>query len=125
MRAPIRDWQDLDVWQRAHHLALQVYRIVEGFPALERYRLADQLCRAAVSIPANIAEGKGRGSLREYLKFLTIARGSIEEVRYLLLLAGDLGYVAESVYTEIAHEYRIVGKMLNALMKALRARLPT
>jgi len=124
MGSPVRDWHDLQVWQKAHGLVLKVYQIVDHFPATERYRLSDQLCRAAISVPTNIVEGKCRGSTREYLKFLTIARGSVEEVRYLLLLARDLGYLPEAPYQEASAEYQHVSKMLNSLIMALRSRLP-
>lgn len=75
-------------------------------------------------MPANIAEGKGRGSLREYLQFLSIARGSIEEVKYFLLLSRDLRYFGENDYKLMIDQYDRVGKMLNALMTFLRNRLP-
>ena len=73
---------------------------------------------------ANIAEGKGRSALREYIQFLSIARGSVEEVKYFLLLAKDLGYLSQDDYGRINSEYDRIGMMLNRLMIALRARLP-
>jgi four helix bundle protein len=116
----IESWHDLIVWQKAHATVLDVYRHTKNFPPEERYGLTSQLCRAAVSIPTNIAEGKGRGSLAEFRQFLVIARGSIEETRYLLLLAKDLGFLPmesqnslESIYTEIS-------KMTNALLRSLK-----
>jgi four helix bundle protein len=116
----IESWHDLIVWQKAHAAVLDVYRHTKNFPPEERYGLTSQLCRAAVSIPTNIAEGKGRGSLAEFRQFLVIARGSIEETRYLLLLAKDLGFLPmesqnslESIYTEIS-------KMTNALLRSLK-----
>ena len=102
---------------------LRVYAATKTFPSDERFRLTDQLCRAAASVPANIAEGKGRTSLRGYLQFLSIARGSVEEVKYFLLLARDLKYLEEDDYEAINSEYDHVGKMLNGLMNSLRARL--
>ncbi|WP_442888821.1 four helix bundle protein [Congregicoccus parvus] len=77
-------WQDLAVWQKAHSAVVEDYRVSKGFPSDERFRLIDQLCRAAASVPTNIAEGKGRGSPAEFRQFLLIARGSTEETRYLL-----------------------------------------
>ncbi len=100
-----------------------MYEISREFPTEERFRLTDQLCRVAASIPSNIAEGKGRSSLREYLQFLAIARGSVEEVKYQLLLARDLGYVNEATYTKMTVGYDQVGKMLNGLMKSLKSRM--
>jgi four helix bundle protein len=119
----ISSWNDLEVWQFAHSAVLRTYEITKGFPSDERYRLIDQLCRAAASVPANIAEGKGRSSLKEYLQFLSIARGSVEEVKYFLLLARDLKYLPDQAYDEINETYTRVGKMLNGLMSSLRRHL--
>ena len=120
----ITSWRDLDVWRVAHEAVLHIYQVTKSFPSDERFRLVDQLCRAAASVPANIAEGKGRSALREYLQFLSIARGSVEEVKYFLLLAKDLAYLDRGDYDGINAEYDRVGKMLNRLMISLRARLP-
>ena len=116
----IQSWHDLLVWQKAHAATLEVYRLTKTFPADERYRLTDQLCRAASSVPTNIAEGKGRGSLAEFCQFLIIARGSIEETRYLLLLAKDLGLLAPEIYAELEAKYTEVSKMTNALLRSLK-----
>jgi len=116
----IQSWHDLLVWQKAHAATLEVYRFTKSFPADERYRLTDQLCRAASSVPTNIAEGKGRGSLAEFCQFLIIARGSIEETRYLLLLAKDLGLLAPEIYAELEAKYTEVSKMTNALLRSLK-----
>jgi four helix bundle protein len=118
----IESWRDLEVWKGAHGLVLEVYAITKSFPNDERYRLTDQICRAAASVPTNIAEGKGRISLKEYLQFLSIARGSVEEVKYLLLLAKDLGYIPEQTYLKLAGDYDQVARMLNGLMRSLRLR---
>jgi four helix bundle protein len=69
----VETWKDLEVWQCAHSLVLKIYEITRQFPSEERFRLTDQLCRASISIPMNIAEGKGRSSLKEYLQFLALA----------------------------------------------------
>jgi four helix bundle protein len=119
----ITSWKDLEVWKVAHAAVLRVYELTKSFPSEERYRLIDQLCRAAASIPANIAEGKGRNSLKEYLQFLSIARGSVEEVKYFLLLARDLTYLREHDFAELSETYDHIGKMLNGLMTSLRRRL--
>jgi four helix bundle protein len=117
----IESWRDLMVWQRAHAAVLEIYRITKSFPADERYRLTDQLCRAASSIPTNMAEGKGRGSLAEFRQFLIIARGSIEETRYLLLLAHDLGYLHSNDHAALAANYTEISKMTNALLRSLKS----
>ena len=97
----IESWRDLLVWQKAHAAVFEIYRITKSFPAEERFRLTDQLCRAAASVPTNLAEGKVRGSLAEFRQFLIIARGSIGETRYLLLLAKDLGLLAEDAHATL------------------------
>lgn len=116
----IHSWHDLLVWQKAHAATLEIYRITKAFPADERYRLTDQLCRAAASVPTNIAEGKGRGSLAEFRQFLIIARGSTEETRYLLLLAKDLGLLSSDVHTQLETKYTEISKMTNALLRSLK-----
>src|SRR5215469_8540476 len=87
-----RSFRDLRVWQKAHEFVLTVYRYSETFPEREKYGLAHQLRRAAVSIPANIAEGFGKRSQADKARFLNIAEGSVEECRYYLILTRDLGY---------------------------------
>ena len=108
------------VWQKAHAAVLDVYRATRSFPSDERFRLSDQLCRSAASVPTNIAEGKGRGSRAEFRQFLVIARGSIEETRYLLLLSRDLGFMTVETYTDLEHRYTEVSKMTNALLRSLK-----
>ena len=82
--------------------------------------MTDQLCRAAASVPTNIAEGKGRSSLAEFRQFLIIARGSIEETRYLLLLSNDLGLLSPDEYAQLEATYTEVSKMTNALLRSLK-----
>lgn len=100
MKNVIESWKDLEVWEKAHQMVLEVYKVTKKFPSVERFRLVDQLCRASVSVPTNIAEGKGRNSLKEYLQFLSIAKGSLEETKYLVLLSKDLGYIDERKYDD-------------------------
>ena len=120
----ITSWKDLEVWKIAHSAVLRVYELTKSFPQDERFRLTDQICRAAASVTANIAEGKGRNSLREYLQFLSIARGSVEEVKYFLLLTKDLTYLTEQDYSILSNTYDHGGKMLNGLRTSLRTHLP-
>jgi len=110
--AKIESWKDLEVWKLSHALVLRVYKSSKSFPADERFRLVDQLGRAAASVPTNIAEGKGRNALKEYLHFLSIAKGSVEETKYLLLLAKDLGYIGAESFGELNEGYDQVAKML-------------
>lgn len=91
-RAPAKTFQDLIVWQRAHQFVLAVYHYSDYFPQKEVYSLTSQLRRAAVSIPANIAEGFKKISKTDKARFMNIAQGSLEECRYYLILAKDLGY---------------------------------
>ena len=93
MRQAAKTFQDLIVWQKAHELVLGVYRASAGFPKSELYGLTSQLRRACVSVPANVAEGFGRRSKAEKSRFLNISQGSLEEVRYYLILARDLRYL--------------------------------
>ena len=116
----IQSWHDLLVWQKAHAAVLEIYRITRSFPQDERFRLTDQLCRAAASVPTNIAEGKGRGSLAEFRQFLIIARGSIEETRYLLLLAKDLNLLSFENHALLEGHYTEISKMTNALLRSLK-----
>ena len=114
--------ESLKVWERSHELALAVYKVTERFPESERYGLAAQLRRAAVAIPANLAEGNARSSLRDYLRFCHIARGSLAEVRYLLHLAADLRYVTAETYQECMERCDEVGKMLHFLIQGIPKR---
>ncbi|MGO8990184.1 MAG: four helix bundle protein [bacterium] len=91
-KAPAKSFQDLVVWQKAHQFVLSVYRFSEGFPKTESYGLTSQIRRAGISIPANIAEGFKKRARGDKVRFMNIAQGSIEECRYYLILAKDLGY---------------------------------
>ncbi|HEY9795234.1 MAG TPA: four helix bundle protein [Leptolyngbyaceae cyanobacterium] len=91
-REPAKSFQDLIVWQKAHQFVLSTYRFSSGFPKTEVYGLTSQLRRAAISIPANIAEGFKKRTSPDKLRFLNIAQGSLEECRYYLILAKDLEY---------------------------------
>ena len=91
-REPAKSFQDLIVWQKAHQFVFSIYRISKSFPANELYGLTSQARRAAVSIPANIAEGFKKKTKPDKARFLNIAQASLEECRYYLILAKDLGY---------------------------------
>ena len=92
MYKPAKSFQDLIVWQKAHQFVLEVYKFTRTFPKSEDYVLTAQLRRAAISVPANIAEGFKRKGKTEKRRFYNIAQGSLEESKYFLLLAEDLGY---------------------------------
>ena len=109
-------FKDLIVWQKAMELVKAVYALSKAFPAEERYALTDQLRRAAVSIPSNIAEGSGRASNADYGHFLSIARGSLYEVMTQLQIAVDLGYLS-GLSPELEAQISEVGRMLGAMLK--------
>ena len=104
LSGPARTFRDLVVWQKAHALVLAVYSLTAGFPRHETYGLSMQLRRAAVSIPANIAEGFRRRGKQHKARFMNIAEGSLEECRYYLILTQDLGYGGRS--TTLRHARR-------------------
>ena len=109
-RTKISSYRDFRVYQRSYQLALKIHRVTQNFPIFERRELASQLRRAAVSIPANIAEGYGRKrSSNDFKHFLTIAMGSANEVEVELSLAKDLGYLDEKTHRELESEYDHVG----------------
>ena len=116
--SPARSFRDLVVWQKAHGFVLGVYRYTEAFPEREKYGLAHQLRRAAVSIPANIAEGFGKRSQPEKARFLNIAEGSLEECRYYLILSQDLGYGQNDSLMSTLEE---TSKLLNAYVRTILA----
>ncbi len=91
-RAPARTFQDLLVWQKAHQFVLPVYRLTDSFPRNELFGLTSQFGRAAVSIPANVAEGFRKKGKSDKARFMNIAQGSLEECRYYLILSNDLKY---------------------------------
>ena len=116
----MESWKELKAWQRAHSLVLQIYSLTARFPSTERFRLTDQLCRAAASVPANIVEGQSRQTTKEYIHFLYTARGSLEETRYHLLLAKDLELLDLDTYAKLETDYETVSKMLNGLIQSLK-----
>ncbi|AMO67023.1 four helix bundle protein [Zhongshania aliphaticivorans] len=113
-----RKYQKLIVWQEAMDLVVGVYRITERLPATERFGLCQQLRRAAVSIPSNIAEGAGRHSDKEFIRFLNIANGSLLEVETQLLIALQLQYIEE--ISELQNSIDKIFAMLSSLKRKLK-----
>ena len=107
------------VWQKSHELVLKIYEISKKLPKDEQFGLTSQIRRAAVSIPSNIVEGKARGSNKDYKRFLLMSRGSLEEVKYQMLLAKDLDYIDIEAYKSIMLIADEVGRMLNGLINKL------
>jgi len=115
--APARTFRDLLIWQKAHQFVLSVYRETEKFPRDERFGLTSQLRRSAVSIAANIAEGFVKRGVADKLRFLNIAQGSLEESRYYLILASDLGIADLAASEQMVDE---CSKMIEAFCQTLR-----
>ena len=116
-RLPAQNFQDLIVWQKAHQFVLSVYRLSKSFPREELYGLTSQFRRAAISVPANIAEGFKKRGKADKARFLNIAEGSLEECRYYLILAEDLGY-GDSM--ELRSQLEVVSKLLGSYSAAIR-----
>jgi four helix bundle protein len=117
----MQDFRNLEVWQKAHQLTLAIYQHTESFPSEEQYGLTSQLRRSGSSIPANLAEGCGRGSDADFARFVQMAIGSANEVDYHLLLARDLGYLSDEEYETCKERTNRVLRMLHGLLKRLRA----
>ena len=113
-------YEHLDVWKLSHELVLKLYKLSEKLPKEENYILKQQLLRAAISVPANIAEGNGRTSKKEYTQFLSISRGSLNEVNYYLWLSKDLNYIPSDVYAELVEMIVRIKQMINKLIMKLR-----
>ena len=117
----MKDFRDLKVWAKAHALALCVYDFTARFPAEERYGLTSQMRRCAMSVPSNIAEGRGRGSDADFARFLHIAMGSASELEYQLLFAYDVGLLSPTNYQQAERAATEVKRMLSALLKKLKS----
>ena len=115
-------FQDLQIWQKAHHLVLDAYKASGSLPAEERYSLKRQMRRAAYSIPASIAEGQRRGTDKDFAQFPAISAGSLAELQYYLVLVGDLGYVAEADVRRLISEAAQLERMLAAFHATVQAR---
>lgn len=118
----MRDFRELEVWQKAHSLTLSVYQTTAAFPKVEVFGITSQIRRAAASIGANIAEGAGKLSNAELQRYLQVASGSASELTNHLILARDLGYMDHHRYVELDDELQRIRKMLSAFMSHLRGR---
>ena len=119
--AGVRDFRKMRVWEKAHLLAIRIYKATASFPKTELYGLTSQMRRAATSVPANIAEGCGRSGEADFARFLTIAMGSATETEYFILLSRDLGYLNMATAGELTDTTQAVKKMLATLLKRIRA----
>ena len=110
---------NLEVWKVAHQLTMQVYKITEGFPKTEQFGLTSQVRRSASSVPTNIIEGQARQYKKEFIQFLYISKGSLEETNYHLFLAKDLGYITDEQYKLLFDLCTRIKMMLFKLIKSM------
>ena len=119
----VESFRDLDVWRLGLELAELIYRCTAQFPKSEVFGLSAQMRRAAVSVPSNIAEGRARNSSRDFLRFLSISRGSLAELKTQLELAIRLDYADAELRSAVA-QTDLLGRKLNRLQTSIRAKLP-
>lgn len=115
----VKTFRDLKVWQKAHALVLNVYKITQYFPKEEKFGLVAQLRRSASSIPTNVIEGHKRKGKKEFLYFLNLADASLEETKYHLILSRDLGYIEDGPFEKMSNQCDEVGRMLCGLQKSI------
>jgi four helix bundle protein len=117
----MKDFRTLHVWKKAHELTLHIYKTTSTFPKEELFGLTSQMRRSSSSIPTNIAEGCGRGSDADFQRFLQIAFGSLSELDYQLILAGDLGFVGPARQAELAASLVEIRRMLATLIRRVKS----
>ena len=113
----VKCFTDMEVWKKAHGMVISIYRLTRKFPSAEKFGLISQMRRAAISVPANIAEGFFRRSKRDKANFYIIAQGSLQELRYYLILSKDLGYMETN--TELLEDVESISMMLNRLISSV------
>jgi four helix bundle protein len=118
----LKNYKELNVWQKTYQLCLNIYKVTKDFPNDERYGLTSQIRRAAVSVPSNIAEGYGRKTIREYIQALYIAYGSNCELETQILLSGDLDYIGAEKSAQLQSQIGDVERMLKGLIKSLESK---
>ena len=119
----VKSYRELTTWQKAMDLVVQVYKMSRSFPREEAFGLTSQLRRAAVSIPSNIAEGQGRGSPKDFKRFLAIAYGSLQETETQIMLAHRIGYLQDAHQAQLLTQCAEVGKLINGLSQSVSKRL--
>jgi len=115
-------YRDLIAWQKAMQFVTAIYEVTRGFPSEERYGITNQLRRAAVSVPSNIAEGQARFSQKEFYHFLSQARGSLVEIETQLLIARDLKYIQPTKAEALLAAAEELGRILNGLIASIKNR---
>ena len=119
----LKGYRELIVWKRAMDLVVEAYELVKRLPKQEQYSLSDQIRRSVISIPSNIAEGNGRNSDKDYIRFLSMARGSQYELETQLMLCTRLGYLSDDDIDKSLNLCDEIGRMLNALITRLEKKL--
>jgi len=114
----IKTFKDIKVWEKAHRLTLEIYKITVKFPTEEKFCLVNQIRRAIISVSSNIVEGFKRKSLKDRLHFYNMADSSLEEVKYQLMLAFDLKYITQEEYQKALDSAEEISKMLNSWIKS-------
>ena len=117
----MRDFRKLEIWKRGHQTVLLLYKVTQEFPMEEKYGLTNQIRRAGVSIPSNIAEGCEHESDKEFARYLQMAAASSSELLYQLILAYDLKYLNDELYTELSGSVEELKKMIFVFTKRIRA----
>jgi len=121
MEKEIKNFYDLEVWQRGHLLVLEVYKLTKNFPGEEKFGITSQIRRAAASITANIAEGFARFHFNDKIKFYLNSRGSAAEVQNFLLLAKDLGFISLDICKNLGSVAAEVRKLINGLIRSIES----
>ncbi len=118
----VESFKDLFVWQKGIELVNEIYNLTKHFPKEELYCLTSQIRRAAISVPSNIAEGWGRGTTKNYIQFLEIARGSLYEINTLIIISYNQNYVNKENSDKIEGQINEIGRMLNTLITKLESK---
>ncbi len=121
----MHNYKELKVWQKARVLVSEIYKVTETYPKIEKYGLISQIRRAAVSIPSNIAEGSGKSSQKEFIRFLEIANSSTFELETQMILSQDLGFVKIEDFEKLQNQITEIQKMIFGLIKNFKKNLDT
>ena len=121
MKPKIKSFKDLNVWSYGHDLVLEIYKMTKSFPSDEQFGLTNQMRRCAVSITSNIAEGFSRQSYKDKNQFYSISQGSLTELQNQLLIAKDIGYITQKIFSDLADKTVTINKLLNGLIKSSRS----
>jgi len=122
MPVKIKTFTDLTSWQKAHSLVLDIYKIVEDFPAKEKFVLSSQILRAAISITSNIAEGFGRRGSKEKIQFYYVAQASLVEVQNQLIIAKDVGYLKKFKFDGLWQQTIVIHKLIGGLIRSIKSK---